>query len=158
MNRKILTEYADMRKEAEDLRKRIYESECDIAKLENSFVTDSASCGEKTIRTAKVTGISTELIRKKRRMLKARQARLAELEQRLVDVMDQAEAYIDSMEKSELRVMFRFYFIDDMTYIMTAAAMNHMFPKRRIKYTDENVKKRIQRFLKNVPQCPEEIC
>lgn len=39
--------------------------------------------------------------------------------------------------------------------------MNNEYPNRKIKYTDENVKKRIQRYFKkleNVPQCPEEIC
>ena len=33
--------------------------------------------------------------------------------------------------------------------------MNYMFPKRKKSYSDENVKKRIQRFFQNVPQCPE---
>ena len=54
--------------------------------------------------------------------------------------------------------MFRLYFIDDLSYMKVASEMNKKFPKREIKYTDENVKKRIQRFFQNVPQCPEKIC
>ena len=56
--------------------------------------------------------------------------------------------------------MFRFYFIDGLSYVKTADFMNEEYPDREIKYTDENVKKRIQRFfekVENVPQCPDEI-
>ena len=54
--------------------------------------------------------------------------------------------------------MFRLYFIDGYSYTAVALRMNQAFPKRKIRYTDENVKKRIQRFFKNfenVPQCPD---
>lgn len=54
--------------------------------------------------------------------------------------------------------MLRFYFIDDLTYAQTAEKMNALYPKRRIRYTDENVKKRIQRFFQNAPQCPIQKC
>lgn len=158
LDKTILTEYADMREEVKDLRRRIRNLESEISKLESSVVTDSVSCGKKgkkPIRTVKITGIPRGLITKKKIVLDARRARLVELESELLDLMNQAEEYIDAIKKSELRMMFRFYFIDDLTYIQTAAAMNSMFPKRKIKYTDENVKKRIQRFFQNVPQCPE---
>ena len=84
---------------------------------------------------------------------------MEEKEEELLELMTEAEEYIESIPKSELRIMFRMYFIDDMTYIQVAEYMNRIFPKRKVKYTDENVKKRIQRFFENfenVPQCPEE--
>ena len=73
-------------------------------------------------------------------MLEAKEAELLEL-------MGQAEEYISSIEKSELRIMLRLYCIDGLSYIAVARKMNSMFPGRRIKYTDENVRKRIQRFF-----------
>ena len=82
---------------------------------------------------------------------------LEQKEAELVGLTVQAEEYINGIEKSELRMMFRLYFIDNLTYQKVAEKMNHMFPKRKKSYSDENVKKRIQRFFQNVPQCPEKI-
>lgn len=77
------------------------------------------------------------------------------LETSLLEKQNEVEEYIQQIEKSELRIMFRLYFVDDLSYPKVALKMNDIFPKRKIKYTDENIKKRIDRFKKNVPQCPE---
>ena len=61
---------------------------------------------------------------------------------------------VDSVS-CELRIIFRLYFLDDLSYPKVADQMNKMFPKRRIRYTDENIKKKIQRYFENVPQCPD---
>lgn len=63
-----------------------------------------------------------------------------------------------SLGKIEEQMKSIMYFIDDLTYAQTAEKMNALYPKRRIRYTDENVKKRIQRFFQNVPQCPIQKC
>lgn len=75
--------------------------------------------------------------------------------QGLFELTNQVDEYIESIEKSELRIMFRYYFLDNLSYAKTAMRMNDSFPKRRTKYTDENIKKRIQRFFENVPQCSD---
>lgn len=41
-----------------------------------------------------------------------------------------------------------------MTNVKVARTMNGMFPKREIPFTDENVKKRIQRFFEMSPNVP----
>ena len=51
------------------------------------------------------------------------------------------------IEKSELRMMFEFYYIDDLTWCQVAHRMNQAFPKRRIKYTEDNCRMRHKRFL-----------
>ena len=80
------------------------------------------------------------------------------LETDLIEKQLQVEEYIQTIQKSELRIMFRLYFIDDLSYPKVAMRMNQIYPKRKIKYTDENVKKRIQRYFENVPQCPDRKC
>ena len=77
------------------------------------------------------------------------------VEEELLEMTIQVEEYIESIEKSELRIIFRLYFLDDLSYPKVADQMNKMFPKRRIRYTDENVRKKIQRYFENVPQCPD---
>ena len=76
----------------------------------------------------------------------AKIANIQELEEELLEMTIQVEEYIESIEKSELRIIFRLYFLDDLSYPKVADQMNKMFPKRRIRYTDENIKKKIQRY------------
>ena len=120
-------------------------------------VSDSVACGKrgkKPLRTVKIQGRPETMIRRKEAALKRNIARLEHLEVELIELTGQAEEYISSIKKSELRIMFRLYFIDGLTYQKVADRMNSMFPNRRINYSDENIKKRIQRFLQmstNVP-------
>ncbi|MDE7436681.1 MAG: hypothetical protein K2N01_12805 [Lachnospiraceae bacterium] len=150
-------EYTDVREEVKDLRNRVNKLQNEIWKLENSVVSDSVTCGKKgkkPLKTVKITGTPIGKLEKKKIILRSTQAKLEEEELRLLELQDQAEEYIEKIEKSELRVMFRFYFIDGLSYPQTAMRMNETFPDRNIKYTDENVKKRIQRFFKMSPNVP----
>lgn len=160
MDKNILIEYADMKEEIKDLRRRIDNGRRELDKLNKMVVTDSVTCGKKgkkPIRTVKIQGRPAMSIIRKQNALKRNIARMEHLEMELLELQGQAEEYIESIEKSELRIMFRLCFIDDLSYPKVAASMNSMFPSRKIAYTDENVKKRIQRYFQNVPQCPDKI-
>lgn len=163
VDKNILEEYADMKEEIKDLRRRIDRDKRELEKLNKLIVTDSVTCGKKgkkPLRTVKIQGRPTKSIVQKQNILERNVLRLQNLELELLELQSQAEEYIEQIEKSELRIMFRLYFIDDLSYPKVAIQMNRIFPKRKVKYTDENVKKRIQRFFKNfenVPQCPEKI-
>ena len=147
MDKGILVQYCDMKEEIKDIRRRIEKIKKEMAGL--SIVSDSVKGTRQdgTYGSIKITGYPTpEYYRKKAALEK--NLKLLELrETELLELTSQAEEYIESIEKSELRIMFRLYFIDNYSYIGVARRMNTMFPKRRIKYTDENVKKRIQRFF-----------
>lgn len=123
------------------------------AKLNATIVTDSVTCGKKgkkPLRTVRIQGRPTLLIDKKKKALEGNIARKEELELKLLDLTNQAEEYIDSIKKSELRTMFRLYYIDNLTWVQVAHRMNAIFPKRRIKYTEDNCWKRNKRFFENV--------
>ncbi|WP_270213521.1 hypothetical protein [Dorea formicigenerans] len=161
MDKNVLIQYVEMKEEIKDLRRRIHENERELTKLENMIVTDSVTKGKrgkKPLGTVKITGRPTVAISMKQSLLKKRNKKLEVLETELLEFTNQAEEYIETIPKSELRIMFRFYFLDGMSYLKVAKQMNRMFPKREVKYTDENVKKRIQRYFENVPQCPGEKC
>lgn len=158
MDKEILLEYKAMKEEIKDLRRRIDKNRRELDKLNDMIVTDSVTCGKKgkkPIRTVKIQGRPNKLIERKRIALERNSEKLESLEVELLDLSNEVEQYIASIKKSELRIMFRLYFVDDLSYTKVAAKMNIMFPKREIAYTDENVKKRIQRFFQNVPQCPD---
>ena len=158
MDKNVLIQYVEMKEEIKDLRRRIHENERELTKLENMIVTDSVTRGKrgkKPLGTVKITGRPTAAISMKQSLLKKRNKKLEVSEAELLELTSQAEEYIETIPKSELRIMFRFYFLDGMSYLKVAKQMNCVFPKRDIKYTDENVKKRIQRYFENVPQCPD---
>lgn len=158
LDKEILIQYSDMAEEVKDIRKRIQKIQYDLNHL--CIVSDSVkgTRPDGTYGPIKITGYpEPEHYRKKAALEKYR--RLLELkETELLDLMGQAEEYIQSIEKSELRIMFRLHYIDDLTWEQVAARMNKYFPKRTIRYTEESCKKRNLRFFQNVPQCPEEIC
>ena len=148
MDKSILSEYADMKEEIKDLRRRIVEDQKKIDQLKQTVVSDSVSCGKKgkkPIRTVKIKGFPRMEINHRIALMEKRKAKLQMLEKQM-----QVEEYIQSIEKSELRTMFRLYYIDSLTWYQVALKMNQMFPKRRIKYTEDNCKQRHKRYLEKV--------
>ena len=153
MDKNVLIQYVEMKEEIKDLRRRIHENERELAKLENMIVTDSVTRGKrgkKPLGTVKITGRPTAAINMKQRLLKKRNDRLTALEAELLELTNQAEEYIETIPKSELRIMFRLYYIDDLTWYQVALQMNQKFPKRGIKYTEDNCRMRHNRFLEKL--------
>lgn len=155
MDKSILIQYSDMKEEIKDLRRRIKKLDEEINKLTDVSDSVKGTRRDGTIGSIKITGFPYPTYRRKKDLLAKRRDRLSELEAQLLELTNQVDEYIESIEKSELRIMFRYYFLDNLSYAKTAMKMNDLFPKRRTKYTDENIKKRIQRFFENVPQCPD---
>ena len=157
MDKAILVQYCEMKEEIKDLRRRIQKLDrfLEHPPLVADVVKGTRRDG--TIGPIKITGIpEPEYIRKQgireryRKLLEAKEAELLEL-------TCQVEEYIESIPKSELRIMFRLYYIDGLTWVQVAHRMNAMFPKRRIKYTEDNCWRRNQRFFENVGSCREEM-
>lgn len=154
-DRWMLEEYTERRAELKDLRKRIERQQDSLQKLRETVMEDTVSCGKKgrkPLRTVRIQGIPRGLIERKEEALEKNQMLMELKEVELLELQTKAEEYIETIPKSELRTIFRFYFIDDLTYAGTAMRMNALHPDRG--YTDENIRKKIQRFFENVPQCP----
>lgn len=150
--REILERCSAMKEEIKDLRERIRKLE---RFLENPPIVSDTVKGSRpdgTIGPIKITGIpDPEYQRKAAQVAKYRQV-LEEKESELVAAMAEAEAYIQKIDKAELRIMFRLYFIDGLTDAQVAARMNVRFPSRAISYTSDSVKKRRQRFLEKIEE------
>ena len=157
MDKNVLIQYCDMKEEIKDLRRRIAETEKQIWKIaEEGTVKDTVSGGMGGIQHFVVEGMPVPELSRKRLLLNKRKAILLEKENELLKLTMQVDEYIETIEKSELRIIFRLYFLDGLSYPKVADHMNQMFPKRCIKYTDENIRKKIQRYFENVLQCPDE--
>ena len=158
MNKVILVQYCEMEEEIKDLRRRI--KKLDKFLEHPPIVADTVKGTRKdgTFGPIKVTGIPDPEYYKKRGIRERYKHMLEVKESELLELTCQAEEYIESISKSEMRMILRFSIIDGMANAKIAACMNKAFPRRRIKYTVENFKKKIQRFFENVPQCPDEKC
>ena len=93
-------------------------------------------------------------------MIKKRVAKLHILEDDLLNAINEVDDFIEKIPESDLRMKFRFKYLDDMTWAALAINMNYRFPKKRIKYTEDSCRKRHNRYLekivnfKNVRSCP----
>lgn len=158
MDKEILVQYCEMKEEIKDLRRRIQKLDKFLEHPPVVLDTVKGSRRDNTIGPIKISGIPNPEYWRKTKLRNRYKQLLETREAELLNLTCQAEKYIESIEQSEIRIMFRLYYIDGYGYMEVAKRMNSMFPRRRVKYTDENVKKRVQRFfekIENVPQCPE---
>lgn len=156
MDKTILIQYCDMKEEIKDIRARIKKLD---KFLENPPVVSDTVKGTRkngTIGPIKITGFPGPMYARKRKLRERYQQILEKKEEELLELTCQAEEYIQTIPKSELRIMFRLYYIDGLTWVQVAHRMNSMFPNRRIKYTEDNCWRRNQRFFENVGSCREE--
>lgn len=87
MDKSILSEYADMKEEIKDLRRRIVEDQKKIDQLKQTVVSDSVSCGKKgkkPIRTVKIKGFPRMEINHRIALMEKRKAKLQMLETDLI--------------------------------------------------------------------------
>ena len=87
---------------------------------------------------------------RKRAAIERHKKLLEEKEAELLELTAQAEEYIEGISKSELRTMFRLYYIDGLPWWKVAQAMNRLFPKRRVKFTEDSCWQRNKRFFEEL--------
>lgn len=153
MDKSILIEYADMKQEVKDLRCRIDAGKKELDRLNKLIVTDSVTCGKKgkkPLGTIKIQGKPHMTIELKQAAISKNIVKMERMEAKLLELMNEAEEYIEQIDRSELRIMFRLYYIEDLTWYQVAIRMNDMFPKRRKQYTEDSCWRRNKRFFENV--------
>lgn len=146
----ILIQYCELREEIKDLRERIDRDELRLQRIEEEGVVSDTVTGTRadgTIGSIKITGFPIPEYSTVKAMLKKRIVKLQIMEDELHEAVNAVDDFINAIPKSDLRQMFRFYYIDDMTWRRVATNMNKRFPNRRISYTEESCRKRHDRFL-----------
>lgn len=149
VTKNILLQYEEIRQEIKDLRSRIDKDEQLLAKMEEKgyVVSDtvSGSRSDGTIGPIKVTGSPLPEYNRVKIMKKRRIDKLKIKEGELFEILNAVDDYINAIEKSEIRIMFRFYYLDNLTWYQVAMQMNSLFPKRS--YTGESCRKKHDRYL-----------
>ena len=149
--REALERYYEKREEAKSLRQRIDRDERLLEQIKREGVVSDTVKGTRkdgTFGPIKITGYPIPEHKRIEAMIKKRLEKLHILEDELLEAMNRVDDFLNAIPRSDLRMMFRMYYLDDMTWIQVAAGMNHSFPKRN--YTDESCRKRHDRYLKKI--------
>ena len=147
MDKDVLIQYSDMKVRIKILREKIKKLENEIEKLKNSIAGDTVRGGYGGTQHYKIEGVPYGLIGGKQELLEKRMMKLEEEELELLRLTNEAEEYIQTIYPIELRNMFDLYYLQDLNWSKVAYRMNVLYPNRKIPYTDENCRKRNQRFF-----------
>lgn len=148
MDKAVLIEYCDLKAEIKEIRRMIQDTEDRLRKIEEEgAVSDVVSGGMGGEQHFKVTGFPEPRYAKEKALLKSRRQRLKMKEAELLELTNQAEEYIESIPKSEIRIMLRLYYIENLTWAQVAMRMNRLFPKRKKAYTEDGCRMKNKRFF-----------
>lgn len=147
MDKEVLIQYCEMKEEIKDIRRRIQKLDKFLSQSHQVSDTVKGTRRDGTIGSIKVTGYPVPEHYRKMAIRERYKDLLEKKETELLELTCQAEEYIESIPKSELRIMFRLYYIDGLPWWKVAQAMNRMLPKRRVKFTEDSCRMRNNRFF-----------
>ena len=127
--------------EVKEVRERISQTEKQIMKIEEEGnVIDTVSGGNGGIQHFKIEGFPYPEYSRKKSLLYARKATLANLELELLETLNQVEEFIASVDDSRMRRIITLRFIDNLSWNKVA---NHIGGGN----TEDSVKKSFYRFM-----------
>ena len=143
VSKEILIQYSDLQEEVKEVRERIDKTEKQIAKIEDEGnVVDSVCGGNGGIQHFKIEGFPYPEYSRKKTLLYARKATLASLEMELMEILNQVEEFIASVEDSRIRRIITLRFIDNLSWNKVADRIGG-------NNTEDSVKKAFYRFMEN---------
>ena len=143
ISKEILIQYSDLQEEVKEVRERINKTEDQIAKIEkDGNVVDSVCGGNGGIQHFKIEGFPYPEYSRKKTLLYARKATLASLEMELMEILNQVEEFIASVEDSRIRRIITLRFIDNLSWNKVADRIGG-------NNTEDSVKKAFYRFMEN---------
>jgi DNA repair exonuclease SbcCD ATPase subunit len=143
MDRNILNEYEDMKREYNDLKARIRKAEAELDRHEVKYrVTDRTTGGMGGVQHFDIRGITYEDYTQKKTELLRRKLRLEHLRDELGGKLEEVEQYIDSIEDSRKRLILRYKYVDGLSWRQTARKLG-------TGCTEDSVRMEIARFLKS---------
>lgn len=144
--KKSLSEYKDLKKEAEQIKWLIGKTQKKIDKIQKEgAVSDVVSGGMGGKEHFKVTGFPWDELEETEELLIARINRLNKKEKEIKKKINEIECYIEEIDKSETRMIFRLKYLEKMSWVKVARKMNDT--KNGRIYTEESCRSKHDRFL-----------
>lgn len=136
MDKTILIQYDSLQQEIKEVRRRIAKTQEEIDKLE--VVKDKVKGGEGGIQNFNIEGFPYPEYSRKRTLLCSRKATLEDLEDKLLEMTNNVQEYISTIDDSLMRRILTMKFIDCMTQEQIGA---------NIGYDRSSIAKKIDAFL-----------
>ena len=122
MDKKMLEQYGSIKREVEELRKDRTDL---LASAKEVPVVDTVSSSSRHMpygkHTVVIKGTAVVMSRKKAAKLKETETRLAEREMRLHNEYAEIEKFIDSIEKSKIRRIIEYKYVNGLSWTATAS-------------------------------------
>lgn len=118
VSKNILVQYCDLQEEIKGVRRRIGELEKAIAEMDGHGYSeiDTVIGGSGGIQHFKIEGFPYEKYSKKKTLLYARKSILETLEFDLLEMTNEVEEFIISVEESRMRMILTLRFVENRTY------------------------------------------
>lgn len=141
ISKEILIQYSDLQEEVKEVRERIEKTEQQIAKIEEEGrVIDTVSGGSGGIQHFKIEGFPYPEYSRKKKLLYARKATLASFEMELLEMLNQVEEFLVSLDDSRMRRIVTLRFIDNLSWLKVAERIGG-------KTTADSVRMEFNRFM-----------
>lgn len=125
IEKSVLEQYTSIKEEIIDLERRNKNDRNEIKKLEKQIARDTVtgSRDDLTIGPIPVEGIAERMIEKKQDRIRNRMIKQLQHRQKLEDMKEEIEDYIQKIKDSEIRRIARFRYIDDLKWKEVAVRM-----------------------------------
>lgn len=148
MNKSLLVQIENLRSEQKDLEERI--KKLDDTKIPE--VSDSVEGSSRSYpyikRNFTITGFNNIVYSRNKKNKNKYKKMIKQSKQKLEKYINELEYDLKKIEDSEIRQIIRYKYEDNMNYIQISHEMN----KRKTKkiYTDESIRKKLERFFKKI--------
>lgn len=143
MDKDILVQYTDLQEEIRDIRRRAERARGQMERLETEGTVLDAVKGTRqdgTFGSIRIEGFPYADYEKRRRSLQSYLLKLAEMEEKLLELTNQAEEYINSIEDSRMRRIVQYRIMDGLSWYEVADRMGG-------KATSDSCRMYYERFL-----------
>ncbi len=143
MDKDILVQYTDLQEEIRDIRRRAERAHGQMERLETEGTVLDAVKGTRqdgTFGSIRIEGFPYADYEKRRRSLQSYLLKLADMEEKLLELTNQAEEYINSIEDSRMRRIVQYRILDGLSWYEVADRMGG-------KATSDSCRMYFERFL-----------
>ncbi len=143
MDKDILVQYTDLQEEIRDIRRRAERARGQMERMETEGTVLDAVKGTRqdgTFGSIRIEGFPYADYEKRRRSLQSYLLKLAEMEEKLLELTNQAEEYINSIEDSRMRRIVQYRILDGLSWYEVADRMGG-------KATSDSCRMYYERFL-----------
>jgi len=151
MNKKLLEQINSTKIEIQDLEDRIEKLKNENIPTTIDNVQGSSQDFPYTKRNFSITGFNNIKYSKNKKARNTYKKLINSNKTKLEKLINELEYELKKIEDSEIRQIIRYKYEDNMNYIQIAHKMNKSNNKSNKKiYTEEAVRKKVERFLKNL--------